>query len=512
MALTKGDICSSLRQLGVQHGTILMVHSSLSALGEVEHGPDTLIDALLEIIGPSGTLCMPAMSGEQPFRTESSPSNVGIVTERFRHWPGVKRGLHPTHSVSCLGPKADEIIAGHIDQPTALGPDSPWGRIARMEDGYVLLLGADQDRNTLLHCAEEAVDAPYLSPLTRTYIDADGNLQTKELARFPGPHRDFIGLTALFREAGVLTTGKVGRALCQLMHAGRTLELSIAALRKDPAAVLCDNPNCADCVEQRAAIARHRLAQEDFTLTALVDDLGLGIDRIQDALGLIANRGIETVEFGPLLTSQLITLAEEPLTEVRALLSAMGMSVSMVSCVGSRDLSEAVHHSADLAKALGATLVKLPPIPLEAEIPVEDIALLVQELGDIGLTLVIENQEGTFCDTKGDCEAVLASLPGVDLAFNPANFAHVEEHPFLYTFYKGKLKHRVRQLYITDGCRPGGDLFTLPGQGNGEVKELMSILRCRGFDGFFCLKTGSRIGVDEFKRQCDAFRHLIETL
>ena len=50
----------------------LMVHSSLSALGEVEGGANTVIGALLEAIGPTGTLAMPAMSGERPFDVKTS--------------------------------------------------------------------------------------------------------------------------------------------------------------------------------------------------------------------------------------------------------------------------------------------------------------------------------------------------------------------------------------------------------------------------------------------------------
>ena len=72
-----------------------MAHVSLSALGRVEGAADTVILALLDAVGPAGTLAMPAMSGDQPFNVHTSPSNVGAVTERFRTWPGVTRSLHP---------------------------------------------------------------------------------------------------------------------------------------------------------------------------------------------------------------------------------------------------------------------------------------------------------------------------------------------------------------------------------------------------------------------------------
>lgn len=512
MALTKDDILRGLRDLGVRDGTVVMAHSSLSAMGEVEGGADTVIAALAEAVGEDGTLCMPAMASEQPFRVESSPSTVGIVTDRFRSWPGVKRGLHPTHSACCLGPMADWLIHGHIDQPTALGPGSPWGRVAQLEHGYILLMGCDQDRNTLLHSAEEAVDAPYLKPLERDYIDEAGQRKTKHLERFPGPHRDFIGLDRLFREAGVMKTAKIGRATCRLMKAREVLQLAIRALQEDPAAVLCDNPNCRDCVKQRAAIARHRLAQEDFTLAAVVDDLALPLQRLEEAVVAITDQGIRTLEFGPRLSSELAAFDPENLEALREALTGMDVRVSAVTCPPDGPVPDVVSRMAQLCAVLGATKLVLPPLERRWSEAEATLLRLIAELQQQGVELLCENRPGTLVDSKASCELFLSRLPGLKLAFNPAHFAHVGENPFLRVYYKGRLKKHVVQLYITDGCRPGAEAFTLPGQGQAEVKELMSILRCRGFDGVFCLKLGGEGGKQAFIRQCKAFWHLLETM
>lgn len=515
MALTREDILRGLQDLGLQPGMVVMAHVSLSAFGEIEGGADTLIQALIDAVGPEGTLCMPAMSGEQPFNVATSPSNTGIVTERFRSWPGVVRGLHPTHSASCLGPKAEELVRGHIDQPTALGPASPWGRIAQLPEGHILLLGCDQDRNTLLHSAEEAVDGPYLHTITRDYLDENGQRKTKSLARFPGPHRDFIGLDGLFREAGAMRVGKVGRAVCRLMPAGKILELATAALRRDPAAVLCTNPSCQDCVRQRSDIFRHRFAAEDFTLAAVVDDLGYPVADLAQAIAVIQSQGIDCIELGEQITEQLGTLASDQLPAIARSIHSAGASVSTVSYPGGHNLTEAMRHAADLAQVLGARRVKLPRIGREGhekEEALEGIGALATELAAEGLELLVENWAGSLFDTKSACEELVARVPGVRLAFHPAHFCHAGEKPFLQSYYKGKLKSAVGQLYISDGCRPGGAPYTLPGEGQGEVKELMSILRCRSFDGTFCLTLGNRTGKEAFLEQAKAFRHLLDTL
>lgn len=506
MTVTRDQIVQGLRSLGVGEGMVLMAHVSLSAIGQVAGGAEAVISALLEALGPTGTLAMPAMSSEQPFRVESSPSNVGAVTERFRSWPGVVRGLHPTHSACCLGPEAEALVAGHVTQPTALGPESPWGRLARHPRGHVLLLGCDQDRNTLLHCAEEAVDAPYLMALRRTYVDQGGAVRTVMLDKFPGPHRDFIGLDRLFQRAGAMRVGKVGGAVCRLMNAGASLELTLQALREDPAAVLCDNPGCQDCVRQRAAITRRRLSQEDFTLAALVDDLGLPLEQLPAALEIVQGQGVDALEFGSRLTGALLALPEAQLASWSRILAGHGARAVAVTCPAEADLRPAGR----VAQALGASLLKLPPQPPGTD--AQGTAELSAQVTAAGLTPVVENSPGTAWDTREACERLRVAAPELRLAFNPAHFARVGERPFLGAYYRGKLKRALAQLVISDGFRPGGEPYTLPGCGQGEIKELVSILRCRSFPGTFLLKVGPEVGKDAFVRHCAAFWRLMDTL
>jgi hypothetical protein len=58
----KADVKNALTGLGIRPGEVLAVHSSLSSIGRVEGGPDTLIDALVETVGPEGAIVMPSYS------------------------------------------------------------------------------------------------------------------------------------------------------------------------------------------------------------------------------------------------------------------------------------------------------------------------------------------------------------------------------------------------------------------------------------------------------------------
>jgi aminoglycoside 3-N-acetyltransferase len=61
---TVATLTEDLLALGLAHGATLLVHSSLSSLGWVAGGPVAVLQALLEVVGPEGTIVMPAHSGE----------------------------------------------------------------------------------------------------------------------------------------------------------------------------------------------------------------------------------------------------------------------------------------------------------------------------------------------------------------------------------------------------------------------------------------------------------------
>ena len=55
-------ITKDLRSLGVKAGDVLLVHSSLSSMGHVEGGAETVIAALRAVLGEEGTLMLPTLS------------------------------------------------------------------------------------------------------------------------------------------------------------------------------------------------------------------------------------------------------------------------------------------------------------------------------------------------------------------------------------------------------------------------------------------------------------------
>ena len=95
---------------GCGETTIVMVHSSLGRVGWTQGGPLTVIAALLEVLGPRGTLVMPAESPQLADPTNAAvfdplttPTTMGAIPEAFRSYPGTLRSNHPLGSVCANG-------------------------------------------------------------------------------------------------------------------------------------------------------------------------------------------------------------------------------------------------------------------------------------------------------------------------------------------------------------------------------------------------------------------------
>lgn len=147
-----------------------MVHAAIRSLGPVTGGVNTVIQALLDVLTPQGTLTA-YLDFEPFFDSEDEPEipvfdkriaraalDHGILHEAIRTWPGSVRSDHPDAGVAALGPLAGWIVHPHPFH-YGYGPGTPLARI--LEAGaQVLMLGAPLDTITLLHHAEHLADIP----------------------------------------------------------------------------------------------------------------------------------------------------------------------------------------------------------------------------------------------------------------------------------------------------------------------------------------------------------------
>jgi aminoglycoside 3-N-acetyltransferase len=247
--LTRRWLARDLQRLGVRRGGILVVHSSLSCLGFMLGGPRAVILALLDAIDPEGTLMMPAHTWEwmeagcRCFDARSTPCCVGVIAEAFRRWPGTVRSLHLTHSVTALGPLAEELIVGHELARTPCGPGTPYLN-ALERDCQILHLGLGLQYNTEFYTIEALAEVDYQMrerPEEFTIVDMSGAAHNLRVYRHRRriPHRPFGELEPCLLEQGVLRKGLIrGHAPCLLLRGRAFLETMLPILQRDPGFML----------------------------------------------------------------------------------------------------------------------------------------------------------------------------------------------------------------------------------------------------------------------------------
>jgi aminoglycoside N3'-acetyltransferase len=169
-------IVEGLRGLGIVDGDTIFLHSSLRSLGFVEGGPTTVLSSLLRTIGPNGTLIVPTyyQPGGTIYTTCTLPdyifdpaihgTGLGALPAAFLKVPGVCRSLHPTHSVSAVGPHARFVTEAHHTAPSIFGKESPWERFVQL-DGKVLGLGVSMGPVTFYHMLEDLVGDAFPLPV-----------------------------------------------------------------------------------------------------------------------------------------------------------------------------------------------------------------------------------------------------------------------------------------------------------------------------------------------------------
>jgi len=251
--VSKRQIADQLRALGVQAGTVLLVHTSFREVRSVQGGPEGLIDALRAALGPDGTLVMPSMidDDDNPYDAASTPClDMGIVADTFWRMPDVLRSDSP-HAFAAIGPQAEHITADHpIDLPHGL--DSPVGRVYEL-DGLVLLLGVDHDADTTIHLAENMAGVRYRRPKYVTVL-RDGEPTRFDYAEIDHCCENFSFVGDWLNEKGLQRSGSVGHARALLVCSRDIVQVVTGQLAENETLFLHPNGVDHQCDEAHASV------------------------------------------------------------------------------------------------------------------------------------------------------------------------------------------------------------------------------------------------------------------
>ncbi|HEU0131608.1 MAG TPA: AAC(3) family N-acetyltransferase [Mycobacteriales bacterium] len=241
--VTVRRLVADLRALGVPEGGVVLAHSRLSALGWVAGGPEAVVEALLAVLGPDGTLVVPAFStgrtepslwrhppvpeawwpvirAETPAfdpRTAST-RQMGAVADCVLRWPGARRSAHPHLSFGAVGPLAERVLEPH-PLPFGLGEESPLARLYEL-DAHVLLLGVGHVNNSSLHLAEARAEYPAKRVEQQgAAVLAGGRREWVTFPEWETDDSDFPDVGAAFEASGAgVRAGPAGEGTARLMR------------------------------------------------------------------------------------------------------------------------------------------------------------------------------------------------------------------------------------------------------------------------------------------------------
>jgi aminoglycoside 3-N-acetyltransferase len=469
------------------------VHCSLTSFGFVEGGANSVIDALLDVVGPQGTVMMPSFESSDPvFDPATSETALGAVPAALWKREGALRSPHPLASVAAIGGQARWLVDGHVDAVTAHGEGTPYHKLAEI-GGKVILLGVDQDRSTFLHTAEAVARLPYLRPQEGSYRDAAGRVVQKTWQLFPGPHRSFIGLQAWLEDKGLTCKTAIGSCVAQAMDCRALLDALLLRLRSEPGIFLTDNPNLPDGIWQRAALYAADVGRESFTLAA---DSRCAGSTIEAVIRTLAASGIRHVLLSFLGGIPWSTIEEPWRKWYLQGLALAGIAVCGIRLPGPE--FDKTEKAVSLAREAGTdTLVVPSTSALESVIAATSL----------GVRVLYENTGIGGIDAVHLLESPAVAGGLVAFAFDPLGFLAAGENPFLTTYSRTRIRLHTSLLYLSDGY-PSGERSML-GEGLAEVAELVSMFRASRYAGLIVLQSQSP---ESFGENAARFRSLLHTL
>lgn len=254
---TRDELVRDLRLLGVRPGDLLCVEASLKSVGRVEGGADALLEALLEAVGPAGTVV--TLSFVDVSRLPLRDVRTGLVTSRFTRsyvgslanaivrYPDARRSTHPIQMFAAIGARAGELMDMH--NPDSYGYDVM--RVLTEEGGLSLEIGSDEKTVGVgtTYVAIGMLGLKQKRPWRGVqYLGSDGRLALFERDWASDCSEGFINFGPHYRRAGaVLRDGKVGLADSRIIDMKRALEVELDLLRRSPSFFLCRDAACVSC-------------------------------------------------------------------------------------------------------------------------------------------------------------------------------------------------------------------------------------------------------------------------
>lgn len=248
-----------LVELGLKQGDTVFLRISYKAIGKVDGGPKTFLDAVLAVVGKEGTVLLTAF----PMRYKNK-------LKMFHKKDAVEESVRPktfTGALSSVGMQhPDALMSARIDFPfVAIGKHAEYLTTNHTYDknGYWILEEAIEKFNciclrvggepfigtthmSLSHVLQEKGEYQ-MAPRYGLYVKEKDGLKWREnnnVIFCPTAFKNY--LPQIIDEIRI-SEGKVGEGYAIITDMKKSLQKEEQLFRKDLKTILCSNPDCCIC-------------------------------------------------------------------------------------------------------------------------------------------------------------------------------------------------------------------------------------------------------------------------
>ena len=266
-----------------------------------------------------------------------------------------------------------------------------------------------------------------------------------------------------------------------------------------------------------------------LTISAFGDEIAADLETQIETMN---NLNIHNLELRSAWGTNVLYLKDEEAARVNSLCAAAGIRVSCIgSPLGKSPLKDPIENELEklqrimaVAEKLGTRNIRIfsfyPPdtstnahYDQYVDETAERLARMVEAAA--GFNLLLENEKDIVTDTPERCYAVLQQVGGLGLIWDPANFVQVGVAQQV-DHYWDSLSPYIGYIHIKDALLDGG-VVKPAGEGDGQVKDLLTRLRDSGYQGVLALEphlaiaghSGGFSGIEGMTVAVEALRKLL---
>ncbi|WP_334067750.1 AAC(3) family N-acetyltransferase [Nereida ignava] len=256
--ITSAQLCSQLKNLGINNGDVVYVKADLLSIGIIEGDVRSgLLNALLAVVGETGTIItaaytktffFPMFNKNRKFFSAASTPNTGSLAKLMLKHPASIRSKHPTNSYVAIGPASSQLLSNHDHTSSSF---EPLRQVMRLKGKCVIIGCIDSSPgHTTTHLAQH--DLGYASQnifkgLVGATFSLDGETKVFLRKDFGGHNLGARKIYSTYLDKGVIRTSEVGNTTGLMSIAQDAYDIDIDLLKKDKKLILCSSPTCFSC-------------------------------------------------------------------------------------------------------------------------------------------------------------------------------------------------------------------------------------------------------------------------